>query len=70
MCSGDALVCHSVKKKKKPQRLCAARILGSTRENVKLSFTILETEIFKVKFSPNRIVNLLKPKTYFMYHEV
>ena len=43
---------------RKPQSLSAVRNRGFKRENVNFSFSILGWEIFNVKPSPNRIVNI------------
>jgi hypothetical protein len=43
---------------RKPQAVSAARVKGFYRANVSVSFSILETEMEKIKFSPNRLFNV------------
>jgi hypothetical protein len=54
---------------RKPQAVSAARVKGFNRENVSVYFSILETEMEKIKCSLNRLFNVDETGITVVQHE-
>jgi hypothetical protein len=54
---------------RKPQAVSTARVKGFNCKNVSVLFSILETEMEKIKFSPNRLFNIDETGITVVHHK-